>query len=61
MIPLLGIASDRLRCFSKVGIVNEVFPRGPDIHLSPGHHVEGGMLAVILVERSATRWLRLYG
>ena len=30
-------------------------------HRSPGHHVEGGSLAVILVVRSATRWLRLYG
>ena len=28
-------------------------------HRSPGHHVEGGSLAVILVARSATRWLRL--
>ena len=30
-------------------------------YLSPGHHVEGGSLAEILVARSATRWLRLYG
>ena len=28
---------------------------------SPGHHVDGGSLAEILVVRSATRWLRLYG
>jgi len=28
-------------------------------HLSPGHHVEGGSLADILVGRSATRWHRL--
>ena len=28
---------------------------------SPGHHVDGGSLAVILPTRSATRWLRLYG
>jgi hypothetical protein len=29
------------------------------LYRSPGHHVEGGSLAVILVARSATRWLRL--
>ena len=28
-------------------------------HRTPGHHVEGGSLAEILVGRSATRWLRL--
>jgi hypothetical protein len=32
-----------------------------DIHRSPGHHVDGGSLAEILVGRSATRWLRLNG
>ena len=31
------------------------------MHRSPGHQVDGGSLAVILVVRSATRWLRLYG
>jgi hypothetical protein len=31
------------------------------LHRSPGHHVEGGSLAVILVARNAIRWLRLYG
>ena len=30
-------------------------------HRSPGHHVDGGSLAEILVVRSATKWLRLYG
>ncbi len=30
-----------------------------DLHRSPGHHVDGGSLAEILVSRSATRWLRL--
>src|SRR5260370_18309020 len=31
-----------------------------DLHRSPGHHVDGGSLAEILVRRSATnRWLRL--
>jgi hypothetical protein len=28
------------------------------VHRSPGHHIEGGSSAVILVVRSATRWLR---
>jgi hypothetical protein len=28
---------------------------------SPGQHVEGGSLAEILLVRSATMWLRLYG
>lgn len=27
----------------------------------PGHHADGGCSAEILVGRSATRWLRLYG
>ena len=31
------------------------------LYRSPGHHVDGGSLAEILVGRSATRWLRLYG
>ena len=31
-----------------------------NFYRSPRHHVEGGSLAVILVARSATRWLRLY-
>jgi len=31
----------------------------PHHHLSPGHHIDGGSLAEILVGRSATRWLRL--
>jgi hypothetical protein len=26
---------------------------------SPGHHVDGGFIALIFVGRSATRWLRL--
>jgi hypothetical protein len=30
-------------------------------HRSPGHHVDGGSLAEILVRLSATRWLGLYG
>ena len=30
-----------------------------NLYRSPGHHLEGGSLAVILVVRSATRWLRL--
>ena len=34
---------------------------GRPSYRSPGHHVDGGSLAVILVVRSATRWLRLYG
>jgi hypothetical protein len=29
------------------------------VHRSPGHHVDGGSLAVIFVARSAIRWLRL--
>jgi hypothetical protein len=29
------------------------------VHRSPGHHVDGGSLAEILVARNATRWLRL--
>ena len=29
------------------------------LYRSPGHHVEGGSLAEILVRLSATRWLRL--
>ncbi len=33
----------------------------PHHHLSPGHHIDGGSLAEILVGRSATRWLRLNG
>jgi hypothetical protein len=28
---------------------------------SPGHHVDGGLSAVIFVCRNATKWLRLYG
>jgi hypothetical protein len=30
------------------------------IHRSPGHQVDGGSKADILVGRSATKWLRLY-
>jgi hypothetical protein len=30
------------------------------VNRSPGHHVDAGSLAVILVLRSAIRWLRLY-
>ena len=29
------------------------------VYRSPGHHVDGGSRAEILVGRSATRWLRL--
>ena len=31
----------------------------PPLYRSPGHHVDGGSLAGILVRLSATRWLRL--
>jgi hypothetical protein len=33
----------------------------PSLYRSPGHHVDGGSLAEIFVDRSAIRWLRLYG
>ena len=31
------------------------------VHRSPGHHVDGGSLAEILVVRSTIKWLRFYG
>ena len=47
----------RSRCASGIPKRNMVDSR----YRSPGHHVEGGSAVVILVRRSATRWLRLYG
>jgi hypothetical protein len=32
-----------------------------NLHRSPGHQADGGSLAEIFVDRSAMRWLRLYG
>jgi hypothetical protein len=43
------------------GCYGLILDRGEVHYRSPGHHVDGGSLAVILVGRSATRWLRLYG
>ena len=31
------------------------------VHRSPGHRVDGGSLAEILVVRSTIKWLRFYG
>src|SRR5262245_32247654 len=58
---LLAIAACISSASAKLRMVRFLGSGCIDQSRSPGHHDDGGLLAVILVARNATRALRLYG